>query len=125
MTADEQQTTALATELAPEAVAGRVQSDIQIVDVRTEDEHAAAHIPDDRHIPLERLDEQAGALDRERTIVFYCRGGDRSRAAAEAFRASGWDAYSVAGGLVAWSEQGLPLDPEGVEVAPRSQLPPY
>ncbi|HEX8854850.1 MAG TPA: rhodanese-like domain-containing protein [Thermoleophilaceae bacterium] len=122
MATDEQQTPTPATELPPDEVD---TTSVQIVDVRTDEERAAAHIPGDVYIPLERLQEDAGTLDRERTVVFYCRGGDRSRAAAEAFRASGWDAYSVAGGLVAWAERGLPVEPEGAQVVQRSQLPPY
>ena len=33
--------------------------------------------------------------------------------AAGAFRRAGYDAYSMDGGLVAWEEQGLPLEPAG------------
>jgi hypothetical protein len=43
--------------------------------------------------------------------------------AVDAFRASGWDAYAITGGLVAWAEEGLPLEPEGAEVAHHSGLP--
>jgi rhodanese-related sulfurtransferase len=31
---------------------------------------------------------------------------------AAAFRESGWDAHNMEGGLRAWEEQGLPLEPE-------------
>ena len=62
-------------------------------------------------------------LENERPVVLYCRSGDRSGPAAQAFRASGWDARSMAGGLVAWAEKGLPLEPEDGEVAARSNLP--
>ena len=44
--------------------------------------------------------------------------------AADAFAESGWDAHSIAGGLEAWAEEGLPLDPEDGRVAERSGLPP-
>ena len=50
-------------------------------------------------------------------MVFYCRSGARSALAAQAFRASGFDAYNLAGGLVAWTERGLPLEPDGGAVA--------
>jgi rhodanese-related sulfurtransferase len=36
--------------------------------------------------------------------------------AAEAFRESGYEAYNMAGGLIAWAEKGLPLEPEGGHV---------
>jgi rhodanese-related sulfurtransferase len=74
-------------------------------------------------MPLVELDADAQQLDREKPVILYCRSGDRSGMAADALRASGWEAYSVAGGLVAWAEAGLPLEPEGGEVAVRPNLP--
>ena len=97
-------------------------SGAQLVDVRTEEERAAGRIPDDTaHIPFDELRERAGELDQERTIVFYCRSGDRSAVAADAFTAAGYDAVSLAGGIVAWEEGGRPV--EG-EIGHPSGLPP-
>ena len=96
----------------------------QVVDVRTANEHAASHIEGATHVPLERLDEEAEGLERDRPLVVYCRGGNRSGMAAEALRNSGWDAHSIEGGLVAWAEAGEPLEPEGADVAPAENLPP-
>lgn len=110
--------------MAPERVAELAEGDAQIVDVRTPAEHEAGHIAGDRHLPVEKLTEEATTLDRSRTVVFYCRSGGRSAMAAEAFRASGWDAYTMEGGLLAWDERSLPLEPEGGEVAVHSSIPP-
>jgi len=96
--------------------------DVQIVDVRTTEERDAGHIPSDTaHIPFEELLARAGELDKDRQIVFYCRVGERSAAAADAFAASGYDAVSLGGGIVAWQESGRPV--EG-EVGSPSGLPP-
>ena len=96
--------------------------DVQLVDVRTLEEREAGRIPDDTaHIPFDELRERAGELDGDRTIVFYCRSGDRSAVAAEAFEASGFDAASLAGGIVTWQESGRPV--EG-EIGSPSGLPP-
>jgi rhodanese-related sulfurtransferase len=108
-------------ELAPDKVADL--ADAQLVDVRTPAEYEASRIEGARHITLDELETSAGQLDKQRPLVFYCRTGERSAMAADAFRASGWDAYSVGGGLVAWAEQGLPLEPEGAEVAQHSSIP--
>ena len=95
---------------------------VQLVDVRTTEERQAGRIPDDSaHIPFEELLSRAGELDKERPIVFYCRVGERSAAAADAFAASGYDAASLAGGIVAWQESGRPV--EG-EIGHPSGLPP-
>jgi rhodanese-related sulfurtransferase len=50
-------------------------------------------------------------------VIFYCRSGSRSALAAAAFRQAGWDAHNLSGGLQAWVEKGLPLDPADGEVA--------
>ncbi len=59
----------------------------------------------------------AGELERDRPVVFYCRVGARSQMAAQAFRAAGFEAYSMTGGLVRWAHEGRPLSPEGGHVA--------
>jgi rhodanese-related sulfurtransferase len=90
----------------------------QLVDVREQDEREAGHIPDDTiHIELDRLSEQAGALDRDRPVVFYCRTGSRSAMAAQAFAAAGFEAHNLDGGLKAWVAEGLPLEPSDGRVA--------
>jgi rhodanese-related sulfurtransferase len=37
--------------------------------------------------------------------------------AASAFRSAGFDAYTMAGGIQAWVDAGLPIEPEGGYVA--------
>ena len=96
----------------------------QLVDVRTQEEWDAGHLSDARHIPIDALSTGVGQLDQSKPVILYCRGGDRSGAAADALGASGWDARHIAGGLVAWVDAGLPLSPEGGEVAQPSGLPP-
>ena len=89
----------------------------QLVDVRTPEEHAAGRISGDLHIELEELPAQAGSLERERPLVFYCRSGARSALATNAFREAGFDAYNLEGGLLAWVDTGLPIEPENGRVA--------
>ena len=114
-----EQGTGIEAKTASELIAGGAQ----VVDVRGDDEHAAGHIGGDRHVRLDRLTEDTAGLDRARPVIFYCRAGNRSEMPAYAFRASGWEAYHVDGGLLAWVEAGLPLEPEGGEVIERSNLP--
>lgn len=95
----------------------------QLIDVREGYEHEAGHIPGSRNIEVTGLTAAAGELDQSKPVVFYCRSGDRSTMPAEAFRASGWEAYTLDGGLAAWVEAGQPLEPEGGEVAQRRAGP--
>jgi hydroxyacylglutathione hydrolase/adenylyltransferase/sulfurtransferase len=88
-----------------------------VVDVREPYEREAGHVEGSRHIELERLSAEAESLPKDQTIVFQCRLGARSAMAAQAFKAAGFDAWSMAGGLERWSEEGLPVGGGG-EVAP-------
>jgi rhodanese-related sulfurtransferase len=117
--------TAATIQVPPAQARELVDAGAQVVDVRTATEHAAGHIQGAAHIPLDQLGGDASeTLDSERPVVVYCRGGNRSAAAAEALRNSGYDAHSIDGGLLAWHEAGLPMEPEGGEVAPAQNLPP-
>lgn len=104
-----------------DAVAKGLESgDAQVIDVRDESEWNAGRVPGSRHVLLSELPANAESIDRGKALVFVCRGGSRSAMAAEAFRASGYDAYNLDGGLLTWAEAGHPLDPEDGEVAERS-----
>jgi rhodanese-related sulfurtransferase len=89
----------------------------QVIDVRESYERDAGHIDGTRHIELTQLPAQAGELDREQPVVFYCRVGSRSLMAAQAFRASGFIAYSLDGGLQRWVQEGHRLAPADGYVA--------
>jgi rhodanese-related sulfurtransferase len=105
-------------ELDPHEVDRRMREDgWSVVDVREPHEREAGYVAETRHIELERLAAQAETIDRERPVIFLCRLGSRSGMATQAFRASGYDAYNLRGGITAWAEAGLPLEPEGGHVA--------
>jgi rhodanese-related sulfurtransferase len=95
----------------------RRDGDVQLIDVREDYEWEAGRIAGARHVELAQVAAQAQTIDRERPVVFYCRVGSRSAMAAEAFRRGGYDAYSMTGGLLAWADRGLPLEPDDGEVA--------
>jgi rhodanese-related sulfurtransferase len=106
-------------DVSPEWVREHHESgEIQLIDVREPYEWDAGRLAGARHIELERVASQADTIDRDKPVVFYCRIGARSTMAAHAFRRAGWEAYSLAGGLEAWDDDGLPLEPEGGHVAP-------
>jgi rhodanese-related sulfurtransferase len=69
-------------------------------------------------VEVNDLTASAAEIPRDRPVIFVCRGGSRSGMAAEAFRASGWDAYHVEGGLRAWAAAGLALEGELAEARP-------
>lgn len=91
--------------------------DAVLVDVREPHEWDAGRIPGARHIQLEHLAAQAETIPRDKQVIFQCRLGQRSAMATQAFRNAGYDALSMAGGIQAWHEAGLPLEPENGRVA--------
>jgi rhodanese-related sulfurtransferase len=108
----------LPEDLSPARVAELLRDGAQVVDVREAYEREAGRIPgDSAHIELDRLAAEADSIDRQRTVVFYCRTGSRSAMATQAFAAAGYDAHNLDGGLKAWVADGLPLQPADGRVA--------
>jgi rhodanese-related sulfurtransferase len=105
-------------ELSPDEVRELAERGaVRLVDVRERREWDEGRIAGARHVEMDRLSEEAGTLAGEPPVVFYCRVGARSAVAAQAFRASGIEAFNLAGGLVAWVQRGLPIEPAGGRVA--------
>ena len=89
---------------------GELPENAQLIDVREDYEWDAGRIPGSRHVELGAVAQAAETLDRDAPVVFICRVGGRSTMAANAFRRAGFDAYSLAGGVLAWEARGLPFD---------------
>jgi rhodanese-related sulfurtransferase len=105
-------------EVTTEHTAGALsEGSAQVIDVREDYEREAGHVAGTRHVELARLTAEAGTIDRDRPVIFQCRVGSRSLMAAQAFRRAGYDAYSMAGGVQQWADEGRPLEPEGGRVA--------
>ncbi len=105
-------------EVTPADVAAALESgSAAVIDVREPYEYEAGRIAGVRHVELERLPSLAETIDRDKPVIFHCRLGVRSIMAAQAFRAAGYDASSLAGGIQAWADEGRPLEPEDGHVA--------
>jgi rhodanese-related sulfurtransferase len=104
-------------EVTPERASQLVSDGATFIDVRENYERDAGYIAGTRHIELERLASQAESIDRSAPVVFHCRLGVRSAMAASAFRVAGFNAYTLTGGIQAWVDAGLPIEPEGGYVA--------
>lgn len=89
----------------------------RLIDVRTTHEFEAGRIPGAERIGLEELADRRGELTAEQPVLFYCRIGNRSLMAAQAFSEAGFETASLAGGIDAWLEDGREIDPDGGFVA--------
>ncbi|HKG37329.1 MAG TPA: rhodanese-like domain-containing protein [Solirubrobacterales bacterium] len=109
----------LVPDIQPQELQALIMSEepVQVIDVRSDHEWEAGHVPGATHVRLDVLPERTSELDEDRDLVFYCRAGNRSGMAAQAFREAGYRARVLSGGMLAWSETGLDMEPEGGYVA--------
>jgi rhodanese-related sulfurtransferase len=83
-----------------------------IIDLRTDGEYEQGHLEGARSMNYYATNFQrmVSTLDREATILLYCRKGIQSRLALRAFRKWGFSRlFALEGGIDAWVEAGLPL----------------
>jgi hydroxyacylglutathione hydrolase len=77
---------------------------LQLIDVRRPPEWEAGHIARAAHMPLHRLGDLAGSLDRERPVAVICRSGYRSSIATSVLERMGFrKPTNVVGGMDAWT----------------------
>jgi rhodanese-related sulfurtransferase len=86
-----------------------------VIDARTAEEYAQAHLPGAIHLPPERVKAEASRLPRDRstTLVFYCRGVGCTlswAAASEAVDLGHGRILIYRGGLPDWLLRGLPVE---------------
>jgi rhodanese-related sulfurtransferase len=97
----------------PKTVHERRQ-DVQLLDVREDDEWNAGHIEGATHIPLAQLPARLADLDRDRAVVTVCRSGGRAGRATEYLTQAGLTAGTMNGGMTGWAKAGLPFTaPDG------------
>ena len=67
----------------------------RIIDVRTEEEYAAGHLPEAENIPLDTLG--AAQFGKGEKLFVYCHSGARSGRAAAYLKKAGADAVDMGG----------------------------
>lgn len=83
----------------------------RLIDVRESHELVSAlgHIEDIEHVPLATVAAASESWDKEASVVVVCRSGGRSGRAAQYLEQQGFKhVVSMAGGMLAWNEVGLP-----------------
>jgi sulfur-carrier protein adenylyltransferase/sulfurtransferase len=105
--------TKVVEEIEPFEAAQEIEGgDVVLIDTREPHEYQEAHLENGRLVPpgLLRDEIEAAAPDKSARTILYCRSGNRSYKAAEQMEALGYsDVASMAGGIIAWQEQGLPV----------------
>ena len=88
-----------------------------LLDVRTEREWLAStgRLKGAILLPVQQLEAapEKGDQFKGKTVIVYCRTGNRSGRATSLLRARGIDAYNMTGGITAWLQEGRPVVVEG------------
>ena len=93
----------------------QAREELVLLDVRTPDEFAAAHIPGSVLIPLDAVRSRAGEVPKDKRVIVHCRSSLRAWEALRILKGRGYDNVELLeGGLAAWP---FPLARDGVPVA--------
>jgi rhodanese-related sulfurtransferase len=85
--------------------------EVLVLDVRPEDEYAAAHLPHARSLPVDELKKRIAELPKDVPVVAYCRGPFclMAKDAVELLRKKGYQAFHLTDGVAEWRARGLPV----------------
>ena len=77
---------------------------VQIIDTRTPAEFSEGHIPGAVNIDIdgEEFAAKIAELDKSRPVAVYCRGGRRSKEAAEHMVGCGLEVTELTDGILSW-----------------------
>jgi sulfur-carrier protein adenylyltransferase/sulfurtransferase len=100
-------------QVTPEEARGELEDGgATLIDVRERHEWDESRLEDATLIPQLTLPDRIAQVvpDRSQRVLLYCRVGNRSARAADLLQDLGYEnVASVAGGIVAWEEAGLPV----------------
>lgn len=83
-----------------------------VLDVREQNEYNAGHVLNSTVIPLGKLNERIGELEKfkDQPVLIICNTGNRSCTACALLGKHGFaQAYNLVGGIAAWQKANLPL----------------
>ena len=82
-------------------------NDVQVVDVRSENEWRSGHIATAQHVPLGYLLDRLNEIPIDRPVIVHCQAGKRSAIAASLLKRAGRrGVVNLTGGMDAWIEAG-------------------
>jgi rhodanese-related sulfurtransferase len=88
-------------------------SSVLLLDVRTPEEYddGLGHVAGAMLIPVQELEKRMNELEpyKRKTIIAICRSGNRSGKAADLLIRHGFTAMNMAGGMIRWNEEHLPV----------------
>ncbi len=91
----------------------RMGTDANILDIRSDEEwQTVGNIPGAIQASEDDAADVAGErIDDDRTVIVVCEDGERSARVAEQLREAGRDAVALEGGMAAWADKSMPMQP--------------
>lgn len=83
-----------------------------LLDVREIDEFRAGYLMGAKHIPLGQLGAKLDQIEawKDKPVIIYCRSGNRSGVACGQLAKQGFTKlHNLAGGILAWQHENLPV----------------
>ena len=97
--------------VTPEEMQSLLQlEDVQLVDVRTPEEHNEGYIENSQNIDYKSptFDDDIKKLDKTKPVLLYCKTGNRSAKCAKKLIEAGFEqVYELEGGITEWQYKGL------------------
>lgn len=105
--------------VTPETARHSIEDGAVILDIRSQAEYTAGHIPGAMLLPAKYIDADTAKAFAGRPVLFYCSSGVRSEAASATIKNAGFDkAALLSGGLNAWRKAGLPVQVDAANAHP-------
>jgi rhodanese-related sulfurtransferase len=85
---------------------------VQLLDVRTTEEYAEAHLQNSANIDVLQdsfAQKASEELKKELPVAVYCKSGRRSRNAADILVKQGYKVYNLDSGITGWIADGKPV----------------
>jgi len=92
-------------QIEPAKLRQRLQAgeQLNLIDVREDEEVAAGMIPGARHIPMNQIPSRLEEIDPDQEVIFICRSGYRSERVCEYLQQHGYDkCVNMTGGMLQW-----------------------
>jgi len=87
--------------------------DVQLVDVRSEDEYRLGYIQNAQNIDYNspNFDDEIDQLDKSKPVIVYCQKGGRSAKCVKKLKEKGFvKIYDLDGGLAKWKFKGFEIN---------------
>lgn len=92
---------------------------VVLIDVRTPEEYSLGHIPgakNEDYYSGDFLRNVQNSVGTDTPLAIYCRSGKRSEGAAKILSAAGYKVYNLAGGILEWEKESLPLETNSQQI---------